>query len=210
MPRPLSVAGVTNNGFKDCRPASQITTSLSACFTASSSLTRCLGNFPVGHPSQDCSPASTLNCRVLKCLFPKRKGTSFCDISNYFDPFKLHLGCYNHPHLKCTISSLCLTNRLTYESSWPAIHTQYLCPTKWLPMGSPSTGATHGRGSALIPSVMPHLSRSQVLPIMVLRIVDWPHKSPQVFPMYFVLAHMLPEKLPTMSPIPRLLPSTHT
>jgi len=41
----------------------------------------------------------------------------FGDIGSHFDSFKPHSGCYNHPHLKCTTSSLCLTNRPTYESS---------------------------------------------------------------------------------------------
>ena len=121
---------------------------------ASSSLTRCPGNFPGGHPSQDCSPTSMLNCGVLKNRLLKKKGALLW-YKLSVQSFKPHLRCYNHPHLKHTTSSLCLANRPTCESSGPATHTQYLCPTRWLPIGSPSTGTAHGRGSGLIPFVMP-------------------------------------------------------
>jgi len=110
----------------------------------------------------------------------RKQRCTFSDISSHFDHFKPHTGCYNYPRLKCTTSSLCLTNRQTYESFWPAVHTQYLCPTKWLPMGFPSTSAAHGRESTLIPSVMPQLpSGPRQLSRTTSMIIDWPHKSPQ-------------------------------
>ena len=79
----------------------------------------------------------------------------FDDISSYFNPFKPHLGSYNYPHLKHTMSSLFLTNQLTNKSSWSAVHTQYPWPARWLSIGSPFTGVAYGSGSGLIPSVMP-------------------------------------------------------
>ena len=37
-------------------------------------------------------------------------------VSSHFNPFKPHLDCYNHSHLKSTMSLLCPINRLTYKS----------------------------------------------------------------------------------------------
>ena len=66
---------------------------------ALSSLTRCLGNFLGGQPSQHFSTTSILNDIVLKSELSKKK-CIFGDKSSYFNPLKPHSGCYKraNPH----------------------------------------------------------------------------------------------------------------
>jgi len=59
-------------------------------------VTCCLKNFPRGLPSQDCPPASTLNCIVLKSELPKKKGAPLVIYVVPSNPFKPHSGCYNY------------------------------------------------------------------------------------------------------------------
>ena len=113
-------------------------------------------------------------------------------------------------HLKHTTSSLCLINRPTYKSPWLTVHNKYICATSGLPRALLSTGIAQDHGPGLMQSIMarPLTSRRQ-LPERVLRIIDWPYKSPQVFSVYFIVVHMLPGKLPGRSPIIRFLRSKY-
>jgi len=121
---------------------------------ASSSLTRCLRNLSGGHPSKDCSPTSTLNCGVLKSGLPEKRGaplviqivTSIL-LSRTRGVTITPTWSVQRPRCASLIGGL--TNPLDRRS------TQYLCPTRWLSMGSPFTGAAHCRRLALTPSVMP-------------------------------------------------------
>jgi len=63
--------------------------------------------------------------------------------------------CYNHAHLKSITFSMCLTNQPTYASSLPTVQYSIFAPVRLLPKALPSIGTTHGRESALIPSLTP-------------------------------------------------------
>ena len=157
MPQPLPESQtVSENGFNDCWLASQISISFLVVHTL-------LGKLPISSPIPRLQQQAHLTVEFLRVCSQKKRRT-FDDISSHLNLFKLYSRCYNHPHLKCTTSSLCLINWATDASAWPVVQTQYLYLARRLPRVLPSTGATQGRESAWISSVTPWpLHGSQVI-----------------------------------------------